>query len=538
MLTHKIALAQVNPTVGDLIGNGRKIIEYIGKAKTLGAQLVVFPEQVVIGYPAQDLLLHHDFVQDVMGVNQAIASHAEGITAIVGSVEAVSRGPDGNALANVALVMQNGKIVTRRAKTHLPNYDVFYEKRYFTPATTVSPIIINGVRYGLSLCEDIWDDNYSRKVLQELMQQGAEVLINLSASPYYIGKKAVRYGLMQRHARDCRVPQLYCNMVGGQDELIFDGGSMLLDENGALVTQLPQFKEQILLATNNSQPLETMLREEETFAALTLGVHDYMHKNGLQKAVLGLSGGIDSAVTAVIAAAALGPTNVKGLALPSQFNPPQALRDAQQLADWLGIDFDVVPIGGMYESAMKELTAKFEGKPFDVTEENIQARLRMMVLMAYVNKHGYALLSTSDKSETALGYTTLYGDMSGGLSVISDLTKPEVYALAAWYNQRYGPIIPLSTLTKPPSPELKPGQVTPFDYSRLSPLLEGLTERTPISALLEKGYSHDEVNRMYRRWRGAEFKRWQAPIALKCKPISFGRGRLYPVTNRYVPSSL
>ena len=540
-LEQKIAIAQINPTVGDLVGNGKKVIEYIEKAKAQGADIVVFPEQVVTGYPAQDLLLHEDFVRDTMHVNNEIAKCTDGITAIVGSIEATERGPDGKSLQNSALVMREGEIVARQAKTLLPTYDVFHELRYFTPAKIVTPIEIDGHKIGIQLCEDMWDADYSRKITKELVDQGAEMIINLSASPYYINKKAVRYNIIKNHSQKHKVPFIYVNMVGGQDELIFDGGSMIARADGKLAYQLPQFKEalQVVDVEGKGRDLESMVAEEEVFKALTLGLHDYMRKNNLSQAVLGVSGGIDSAVTAVIAAEAIGASNVQGLALPSQFNTSHAYEDAKNLAERLGMPFDCIPIGGMYDAVLKEMTRLFDGKGFDVTEENIQARMRMIVLMSMVNKHGYALLNTGDKSEIALGYCTLYGDMSGGISVNSDLTKPEVYAIARWYNKMKGKeIIPMRTITKPPSPELKPGQVAPFNYEHMSPLLEQMTNRKSIDELREMGYSTEEIKDAYRKWRTAEFKRWQSPIALKVKPTSFGRGRIYPVTNQYVPSAL
>jgi len=539
---HKIALAQINPTVGDLVGNSEKIIATIEQAKNKGADIVVFPEQVVTGYPAQDLLLHPDFVADTMNVNAHIARRTSGITAILGSIEEIQPGPEGKNLQNVALVMQEGKIIARQAKTLLPTYDVFDERRYFNPAENVKPIKINGVLYGIQLCEDLWDDTYERKITKELVSKGAEVIINISASPWTLHKKKTRYELIQNHARTQHVPFVYVNMVGGQDELIFDGGSMVVNAQGKLLYQLPQFTEALeIINVHNpkTHDLELLVKEEELFKGLTLGLRDYFRKNHLRKAILGVSGGIDSALTAAIATEALGPENVKGLALPSQFNSSHAYTDAKHLAEKLMIDFDVVPIKGMYDAALAELQRTFNGKPFDVAEENIQARLRMLVLMAYTNKHGYTLLSTGDKSEIALGYCTIYGDMSGAISVISDLTKPEVYAVSTWYNQwKEKEIIPESTLTKPPSPELKPGQVAPFNYEKLSPLLEELTNRKSIQELQDKGYDLQDIRDMYKRWRSSEFKRWQSPIALKCKPTSFGMGRLYPITNKYVPFTL
>lgn len=541
-LEHRIAIAQINPTVGDLIGNGMKIIDYIARAKAYGADIVVFPEQAVTGYPAMDLLLHPDFVKDTMYVNEQIANATNGITAIVGTIEAAEKGAGGKSLYNTALVIKDGKVIGRQAKTLLPTYDVFHELRYFTPAEAVEPVKIDGVKYGIQLCEDMWDEDYSRKITKELADKGAEIMVNLSASPYYIHKKKVRYDIIKRHATTHNIPFLYVNMVGAQDELIFDGGSMAANPDATLACQLPMFEEALQvveLGKPRKQNLELMVKEAEVFEALKLGVKDYFRKNNLKKAVLGVSGGIDSALTAVIAAEALGAENLLGLALPSQFNPDSSRSDAKKLAENLGMNFDTVPIKGMYGAVMREMTKAFVGKPFDAAEENIQARLRMLVLMAYANKHGYVLLSTSDKSETALGYTTLYGDMSGGISIITDLTKPEVYALARWYNKSKGrEVIPESTLSKKPSPELKPGQSAPFDYDRMSPLLELITHRVPFEKLKEMGYTTQEIRDAFRKWKAAEFKRWQAPVALKVKPTSFGKGRLYPVTNNYIPRAL
>lgn len=540
-LEHKIAVAQINPIVGDLVGNAEKILGYVEEAKAKGAQVVVFPEQVVTGYPAQDLLLHEDFVKDTMRINEYITKNTYGITAIIGSIEKIEKGDNSKELYNVALVIKDGKVIGKQAKTLLPTYDVFHELRYFEPANKVEPVEIEGVKYGIQLCEDMWDEDYGRKITKELVDKGAEIVINLSASPFYLGKKKVRYDIIKEHTAKSEVPFVYVNMVGAQDELIFDGGSIFVNEDGSINSQLPQFEEylQIIdLKKKRKESLETLVWEEEAFRGLVLGLRDYFTKNGLEKAILGVSGGIDSALTAVIAAEAIGEENVLGLALPSQFNTSHAYEDAKRLAENLGINFDAVPIKGMYDAAIKELEKTFEGKPFDVTEENIQARLRMLVLMAYTNKHHYTLLSTGDKSEVALGYCTLYGDMSGGISVISDLTKPEVYAVARWYNKMKGKeIMPERTITKKPSPELKPEQIAPFDYNRLSPLLENLTEGVSIEELKER-YSMDELREMYMKWKRSEFKRWQSPVALKCKRRSFGKGRIYPITNRYVPFEL
>lgn len=540
-IAHRIAVAQINPTVGDLIGNAEKIIESVEKAKALGADIVIFPEQVVTGYPAQDLLLHEDFINDVSYINEQIAANVHGITAILGSVERIPMGPNGKSLHNVAYVMEDGKIMGKQAKTLLPTYDVFDEKRYFEPADSLEPILIKGVKYGIHICEDMWSRDYAINIPNELAAKGAEVLINLSASPFYSQKIKLRSEIIKGHAVENKVPFILVNMVGAQDELIFDGGSMVLRPDGTISDQYPQFEEGVYLIDPASKrtSLETIPKDEEIIKALTCGVRDFFQKNNLKKAILGLSGGIDSAVTAALAVEALGPESVKGLALPSGFSSNHSIEDARLLAKNLGIDFDIIPIKGMYDAAVRELERTFEGKPFDVTEENIQARLRMMTLMAYANKHGYTLLATGDKSEIALGYCTLYGDTSGAIAVISDLTKPEVYAVARAFNAMKGSdIIPKHTLEKPPSPELKPGQVAPFDYDRLSPVLEELTNRKPVRSLIEKGFSRDEILTLYRRWKGNEFKRWQSPIALKCKKTSFGMGRVYPITNRYVPSEL
>ncbi|MBI4144101.1 NAD+ synthase [Candidatus Woesearchaeota archaeon] len=537
----RIAIAQINPIVGDLTGNATKIIQYIERAKAEGAKVVIFPEQVVTGYPAQDLLLHEDFIRDTMYVTEQIVKNTQGITAIIGTVRATARGPGGKSAYNTAIVAKDGEIIAEQQKTLLPTYDVFHELRYFTPAKKVKPIEIDGIKYGIQLCEDMWDEDYDRKITKELANQGAELMINLSASPYYVHKKKVRTKIVQSHAKNNELPFLYINMVGAQDELIFDGGSIVANADGTLAYQLPQFRECLQIIELDKKPiteLEIKIKEEEIFEALKLGVRDYFQKNGLRKAVLGLSGGIDSTLTAVIAKEALGAENVIGIAMPSKFSTDHSITDAEALAKNLGIRLDYVPIKEMYDSAVKAMQASFEGKSFDVTEENIQARLRMMILMAYTNKHGYTLLSTSDKSETAIGYTTLYGDMSGALSVISDLTKPEAYKVARWYNEKNGEIIPEHILTKPPSPELKPGQVAPFDYERLSPIMELITNRVPLRKIHALGYKWDEIRIVYQKWKNAEFKRFQSPIALKCKPTSFGKGRIYPVTNRYIPSAL
>jgi len=533
-MKHKIAIAQVNPIVGDISGNVGKIKEYISKARKKGADIVIFPEQVVTGYPAQDLLLHNDFILDVMAANEELAKAAKDITVIYGTVELGEQGDAGKSLYNVAKAVRDGEVIGTQAKSLLPTYDVFYEQRYFAPAKTVEPINIDGVKYGVHICEDMWDEFYKRKVVDELVEKGADVLVNISASPFYLNKRQVRFGLIERHAK--KAPFIYVNMVGAQDELIFDGGSMAY-ENGKIM-QLPLFEESLSLVDCKNDSLEKIVTEEQAFKGLVLGVRDYFRKNGMKKAVLGLSGGIDSALTAVIAAEALGRENVMTLGLPSKFSTSHSIDDAKCLAGRLGVKYEIVPIGEMYNSVMKGMVNLFAGIGFDVTEENIQARLRMVALMAYANKNNALVLNTGDKSEVALGYCTMYGDMSGALSVISDLTKPEVYAVSRWYNNLKGEIIPNSTLTKPPSPELRSGQVAPFDYERLSPLLEQMTERIPIQTLEKRGFSRKDILMAYSKWKFNEFKRWQSPIALKLKPVSFGRGRMYPVTNGYVPTVL
>jgi len=542
MRRHSIALAQINPTVGDIKGNVEKIISAAEQAKASGASIVVFPEQVVTGYPAQDLLLHDDFVSDTERANVYLQQNIQGITAILGTIERTKRGPRGKSLLNTALVLRDGDILGKQAKTHLPTEDVFHEARYFTPATLNRPIVIDGVKYGIQICEDMWDEQYETKVTKELVAHGAEVIINLSASPFHIDKLHLRRNIIERHVAEQHVPFLYVNMVGGQDELVFDGGSLAYTATGRLAAQFPQFKEQIGLvdlAKILGQTPEPLKTEEQIFHATVLGVKDYFRKKKKKKAVLGLSGGIDSTVTALIAAEALGPENVFGIALPSAFNPESSKNDAHEFARRLGIDFAVIPIGSMYNQVMEELQSTFGGKPFDVTEENIQARLRTVVLMAEVNKHGYAMLTTGDKSEIAIGYYTLYGDGGGSLGVISDLTKPEVYQLARWYNTYRGEdIVPRSILEKVPSPELKPGQVAPYPYDTRSKLLEMMTARKTVQEMTAAGYSLDDVRDAFKKFRTAEFKRKQAPLLLKLKPVSFGEGRMYPVSNAYVPSDL
>jgi len=537
-----IAVAQMNSTVGDLYGNAERILAYIREAKLAGASIVVFPEQSVTGYPALDLLSEEDFVHDTMAINEHIARHIDGITAIVGSIEYAPQGPEGKRLGNVALVMRDGKIIARAAKSLRPEYDVFHEARYFTPAEQVQPIEIDGTKYGIEICEDMWDGAYAHKVTEELVEKGAEVIINISASPFHVGKKQERFELISRHSREHNVPFLYVNMVGGQDDLIFDGASMVANADGTLAAQAHQFSEELLLVDfgkKREEPLTLLKKEEEIFRALVLGVRDFYHKNGMKKAVLGVSGGIDSALTGVVAAEALGPENVLGISMPSQYSSTGAYSDAKALCENLGAGFDLVPIGKMYDAVMAEVASKFAGKEFDVTEENVQARLRMVTLWAYANKLHYAPLCTGDKSEVALGYYTLYGDGAGALSVISDLTKTEVYDVSRWYNESRGrEIVPAGTLTKAPSPELKPGQVAPFEYGRLSPMLEMLAEGRPVQEIFDAGFTLDEVRMAYRKLRGNEFKRYQSPPGLKVKNKTFGRGRMYPITNKYIPSGL
>ena len=541
----KIALAQINPTVGDLTGNAARILAAYRRGVEAGVEIVVFPELAITGYPPRDLLHKSRFIPDNLAVLERLAAATGETGLLVGYVGRNERQPGREATNSVAL-LQHGKILATRAKMLLPTYDVFDEDRYFEPAQENAPVDFNGQKIGLTICEDVWNDEafwderrYLRNPARELVEAGAEILFNVSASPWHLGKDRLRVEMLSSLVAQIRRPFVYCNAIGGNDELLFDGASLAFDAAGRLITQGAMFSEDfLLLDTDTAAPITpTSLADEEAlYRALVLGVRDYFQKCGFQSAVLGLSGGIDSALTAVIAVEALGAENVRGVSLPSQYSSQGSLDDARILAENLGIRYDIVPIQPVFEPVKGQLTDIFAGRSEDTTEENIQARLRGVILMAMSNKFGSLLLTTGNKSELAVGYCTLYGDMCGGLAVISDVPKTMVYRLSEWIN-RDREIIPRASITKPPSAELRPDQT---DQDSLPPydVLDAILEAYVVGGksraeIVAAGFDLPTVDRVVRLIDLNEYKRRQAAPGLKITSKAFGVGRRMPIAQRY-----
>ena len=532
----KIALCQINPTVGAINQNKKSIIDWYHRAVGLGADLVVFPELSLIGYPPQDLLLRNRFIENAKNALDEIAQKST-IPIILGNTMM-----EDNKLYNCAFFCEKGEIISHYKKRLLPTYDVFDEARYFTSGSEpcVVKVSINGenVYLGLQICEDLWDKNYSCDLVEELKAKGAEIIINLSASPYRVDRLLDRCELIQSKASDNRLSYVYCNLVGAQDELIFDGQSLAYNENGELIAQGKAFEEEILLVDiKNSQTidLKDSRREEKIYNALVLGVKDYFKKTGHTEAVIGLSGGIDSSLTACIAVDALGIENVHGVSMPSKFSSQHSKDDAKLLSENLGVDYRTISIESIVSSFEESLKASYNGSEPGVAEENIQARTRGSIIMALSNKFNWLVLSTGNKTELAMGYCTLYGDMNGGLAVISDLSKTDVYALSRWVNEKAGfDCIPINSIEKPPSAELAPNQVDPFDYDVVSPLVTALidNQKSP-SELIKEGADPGLVKDISNRIRINEYKRRQAAPGLKVTSKAFGMGRRVPIINQY-----
>jgi NAD+ synthetase len=511
----RVALAQLNTCVGDLSGNVNRSLAAFETARNQHADLVVLPEMTIPGYPPRDILFDPTFTAAVIEATHDLARRtAGGPPVIAGSLARADHQPPHHpGLHNAAWLLHNGHARLIAAKRLLPAYDVFHEPRWFLPGRALPPVMIAGCRVGVMICEDMWDEGYALHPADELRAAGAELLVCISASPYH------RDVLPQRlhHARRHRSPLIYLNLAGATDELIFDGRSFVLDASGDLRSQLCGFEEEIRVVDAGSpSPLTPFPPgegdEAELFRALVLGVRDFARKNGIEHACLGLSGGVDSSVVAALAAEALGPGRVTGLAIPSRFTDPRSTDCARDLAAALGIGFEVVELEALHRAAEDTLG---EWMAEGTTAENVQARLRAMVLMSFVNRVGGMLLNTSNKTELSLGYGTLYGDMAGSLCPIADLTKPEVYALARWINAQR-PVIPDFVLSRPPSAELRPEQVDPFDYDTVSPAMERLVRENRSDAAL----------------RRSEHKRWQSGVILKVSEKAFGTGRLIPITRR------
>jgi NAD+ synthase (glutamine-hydrolysing) len=541
----KIALAQINTTVGDLAGNEVKIVEAYRRAVAAGAELVVFPELATTGYPPRDLVLRPRFIRENLAALDRLAAATGEAGLVVGYVGRNDKRP-GREVTNAVALLHRGRVAAARSKTLLPTYDVFDEDRYFEPAAENQPVEFKGLRLGLTICEDVWNDEdfwddrrYRRNPAAELAEAGATLLLNCSASPWHLGKTRARRNMLSQLAAKTRCPVLYCNLVGGNDELVFDGASTAFDAQGRLLALAGRFEEDLLLLDlETARPFSPAEPpdEEKIYRALALGLRDYVRKCGFKSVVLGLSGGIDSALTACLAATALGRENVHGVSLPSQFSSQGSLDDARLLAQNLGIRYDVIPIQPPFVAAKVQLREVFAGRAEDLTEENIQARLRGVLLMALSNKLGCLLLTTGNKSEIAVGYCTLYGDMCGGLAVIADVPKTMVYRIARWVN-RDREVIPAASITKPPSAELRPDQTDQDSlppYEVLDRILEAYVVqlRTPVE-IIASGVPEAQVRQVVRLIDGSEYKRRQAAPGLKVTTKAFGMGRRMPIAQRY-----
>jgi NAD+ synthase (glutamine-hydrolysing) len=538
----KIAIGQINPTIGDFAGNAAKILDYISRAHEEGAELVVFPEMCICGYPPMDLLDHGSFVEANLKSLRSIQQRAPaGIGIVLGYVDK-SRSSSGKPLVNAVSLIHNGEVQFTQTKSLLPTYDVFDEARYFEPADRRRTVAFNGEQIGIAVCEDIWWEtdqqgalHYPVDPVKELLDKGATVIISPSASPFYSGKLELRYKLLSGIGKSSGVPIIYVNTVGGNDSLIFDGRSLVTTADGALSFIGAGFEEQLAFVdTGNLAAIQDFQvdRYEEIEQALVLGIRDYLGKCGFKRVHVGLSGGIDSSVVAVLAVKAVGPDNVRLFALPSRYSSQGSRDDAGLLAENLGVELHSLSIEGMFQAGLQTLAPVFKGRAADVTEENIQARIRGLLLMAYSNKFHSLLLTTGNKSELATGYCTLYGDMCGVLAVIGDLFKTEVYALARGLN-RENAVIPESVLNKAPSAELRPDQTDQDSlppYELLDQILHlYLLQSKTLEEITSAGYEVDLVKNILTMVGRAEFKRRQAPPVLKVSPRAFGTGRRIPI---------
>ncbi len=547
----KIALAQINYHIGNFEHNTSKIIAAIEKARSAGADLVVFAELAVSGYPPRDFLEFNDFIERCMFSVDKIAEYCQGIAAIVGSPtrRAEIKGKD---LHNSALFLSDGKIQDMAHKSLLPNYDVFDEYRYFEPYHEFKVIPYKGKKIALTICEDIWDIGedplYTINPMDELMKQSPDLMINIAASPFHYEQARNRKEVMLTNVRKYKLPLFYVNHVGAQTELLFDGGSLVASPEGFVVDELEYFEEDLRIfgledieravMPEGVNPLG-ILNDKTALIhdALLMGIRNYFGKLGFTKAILGLSGGIDSAVTMVLAARALGPEHVKAVLLPSAFSSEHSVNDALQLAGNLGSPYDLISIEEAFDSLDHTLRPIFGDLPFDITEENIQARIRGVILMAMSNKFGHILLNTSNKSEAAVGYSTLYGDMSGGISVLGDVYKTEVFKLARYINKD-GEVIPENTIIKPPSAELRPDQKDSDslpEYEILDEILYQYIERRKgPKELVSMGFEKNMVDRILKLVNTSEFKRFQTPPVLRVSTKAFGMGRRMPIVARYL----
>lgn len=544
----KIALAQQNYLIGDFEGNRKKIIEGIRQAKALGANLVMFSELCVCGYPPRDFLEFRDFIEQCNHSVQLIAAEAMDIAVLIGA-PTINPQPEGKDLYNSAYFLEDGKIRQVINKSLLPNYDVFDEYRYFEPNHEFGTTEFMGRRIGFTVCEDLWNAGinplYVTTPVDKIAPFKPDYLLNISASPFNYNHAHDRIHLLKETASKHQLPLFYCNCVGAQTELIFDGGSIVVSPSGEIFDEMSYFEEQlkvydldeVVKAVHPGKREQPKKKIPLMHDALVLGIREYFSKLNFSKAIIGLSGGIDSAVVACLAVSALGKEHVKVLMMPSQFSSEHSLSDAIDLADNLAIDYETLPVQPVYDAALQVLLPYFEGKPFDVAEENLQARIRALYLMAFCNKHHFILLNTSNKSEMAVGYGTLYGDMCGGMSVLGDVYKTEVYQLVKHIN-RDRQLIPPNIISKAPSAELRPGQTDADslpDYELLDRILYQYIElRKGPKEIVEMGFQKSLVDKILRLVNSSEHKRQQAPPVLRVSPKSFGSGRRLPIVAKYL----
>ena len=542
----KIGIAQINSVVGDFPGNAKRLIAAYRECVDQGADLVITPELSLVGYPPRDLVFKSNFVPKCLQALDYLAGEIREIPMLVGYVDHHHPRHPGKPFRNAAAWLENGSIRHRVWKTLLPTYDVFDERRYFEPGKSSEPIEWNGTRIGITICEDIWTEDYleipfyDRNPVDELASKGIDLVINLSASPYHLGKPAQRRSMIGAIARSHKVPVVYCNAIGGQDQLVFDGHSLVVGSNGQTITQFAGFEESCrtidpFVTTDHDDAAEEP-SASQLYRALVLGLRDYAQKSGFTTACLGLSGGIDSALTAAIAVDALGRENIRGLTMPSPYSSRGSVDDSFALAKNLGIRCDEVSIRAPFESIKTSMHPLFEGKPEDVTEENMQARIRGLLLMALSNKENHLLLTTGNKSELSVGYCTIYGDMCGGLAVISDLPKTRVYEVSRWLNRKRE-IIPWNTIEKAPSAELRPNQTdqdTLPPYDTLDAILELYVEHhLSTDEIISRGFEESMVRWIQRRVDLNEWKRHQAAPGIRVTSKAFGIGRRMPIVQRF-----
>lgn len=557
----KVRTQQLNPTIGDLKSNAEFILDALKKAVSDGVDILIFPELAVCGYPPMDLLERENFRQSIYRMNEKIIAASGDTTIIFGSVTA-NPTPYGRKCFNTALVAENGELLDEIHKTLLPTYDVFDDLRYFEENKEFRCVEVKGKKLGITICEDIWyNENdiqyhtYETNPAHELAERGAEAIINISASPFTKTKPESRRRMLQNHVKQLGLPIFYANQVGANTEIIFDGDSMVIDSNENVIARAELFKEDFIdikwhTDTNKLEPVQkyeprSFSNIENMFKALGLGLKDYLAKTGItDKVILGLSGGIDSTLVACIAASALGPDKVTGVTMPSEFSSKGSIDHSKELADNLGITFKEISIKNLYESYLDNLDPLFKGTSFGVAEENLQSRIRGDLLMAISNKFGHMLLNSGNKSELATGYCTLYGDMAGGLGIIADLYKTEVYEMAAWLNKEFykKEVIPHAIIDKPPSAELKPDQQdsdTLPEYSMLDSILElYLEKQLSPEQIIERGFDDQTVHKVIKLVDHTEYKRYQSVPTLKVSTKAFGTGRRWPIVQKWTENQV